>query len=293
MPEGPHPIVTTYGPGNDQPGVLASAYQPPAWPPPDPVTPGEAGAGGGSGTGGRGNRRLVLIGGAIAGAVLIAAVALIGVSAMSGDSPAKKPVAGSTPPAPSQTAAAPSTAPPTGGRPAPKGPSIDNERTDPKVLSLTEVFPSAKLTLGGRSYEQDRTSVNHRCALAARGGMATALQQGHCSNVVRATYVDSGKKIAVTTGIAVLPTRAAAVAASKAGDPSRYEWFRGLQGKVATKIDQAGGWAASTVRGRYIIYAYAGYNDGTKPKSGDTVLKAVARQFVGYAVRPITKRAAR
>jgi hypothetical protein len=123
--------------------------------------------------------------------------------------------------------------------------------------------------------------------------MATALQQGHCSNVVRATYVDSGKKIAVTTGIAVLPTRAAAVAASKAGDPSRYEWFRGLQGKVATKIDQAGGWAASTVRGRYIIYAYAGYNDGTKPKSGDTVLKAVARQFVGYAVRPITKRAAR
>jgi hypothetical protein len=180
---------------------------------------------------------------------------------------------------------------PAAGQPGPKAPSIDSEKTDPKALALTEVFPSAKLALGGRNYVQDRTSVNHRCALAARGSMAKALQQGHCSSVVRATYVDSSKKYAVTTGVAVLPTRVTAVTASRAGDPSRYEWFRGLQGKVATKIDQAGGWAASTVRGRYIVYAYAQYADGTKPQPDDAALKTLSRQFIGYAVRPINKRA--
>jgi hypothetical protein len=121
--------------------------------------------------------------------------------------------------------------------------------------------------------------------------MAKALQQNGCSSVVRATYVDSTKKYAVTTGIAVLPTRAAALAASQAGDPSRYEWFRGLRGKQATKIDQAGGYAASTVRGRYIVYAYAQYADGTKPQANDATLKALSHQFVGYALRPIIKRA--
>jgi hypothetical protein len=293
---GPHPVVTAFGTGHDTsgppPGVLASAYQPPAWPPADPDAPGGAGGAGGIGGGADsgGRRRLLLIGGGVAGAVLIVAIAFLAIGAMSGSPAKKKTVAQSVPSTPPQSSTAP------GGAPArtpagPKGPSIDNEKTDPQALSLIEVFPSAKLALGGRDYAQDRTSVNHRCALAARGAMAKALQQGHCSSVVRATYVDSTKKYAVTTGIAVLPTRVAAVTASKAGDPSRYEWFRGLQGKVATKIDQAGGWAASTVRGRYIVYAYAQYADGTKPQPDDATLKALSREFIGYAVRPINKRA--
>jgi hypothetical protein len=134
------------------------------------------------------------------------------------------------------------------------------------------------------------TSVNHRCELTARSTMAAALEHAHCRGVIRATFVQ-GTRYAITTGVAIMPDRGAAMTASRAGDPSRYEWFRGMSGRVATGIDQAGGYAASTVRGRYIIYAYAQYADGTRPRVTDPTLNALANQFVAYTVRPIDQRA--
>ncbi|HXA58822.1 MAG TPA: hypothetical protein VNW94_06635, partial [Streptosporangiaceae bacterium] len=263
------------GPG---PGVLTSAYQ--------PIPGAEPPAGGAAG----GDRRRLLIGGGVA-VVLAGALVVGGITLMSGSSAAKNHNSAQAPavthapvsPAPSHTPAIPAS-------PVPTGPSINDARTDPKPLGLSEVFPSATMSLGGRDFKQDKTAVNHQCSLTARGGMATALRDGHCTNVVRATYIDSAKKVAVTVGVAVMPTKAAAQTAAKAGDPSKYEWFRGMQGKLATKIDQVGGFAASTVLGRYIIYAYAVYEDGTKPQPNDTVLKAVDRAFIDYAQRPIAKR---
>jgi hypothetical protein len=170
-------------------------------------------------------------------------------------------------------------------------PSVDSELTDRRPLSLGEVFPATRIMLGGRPYRQDKTSVNHRCGLAAHGAMAAALQRGRCRAVVRATFVD-GRRYAVTTGVAVMPDRAAALAASRAGDPSRYEWFRGMRGKLAKDMDQAGGYASSTVRGRYIVYSYAQYTDGTPPRPADPALRNLTRRFIEYALRPIDRRAA-
>jgi hypothetical protein len=230
--------------------------------------------------------RILLITGGVAGAVLIGSLAFAGMQAMRGSSGTDA----------SSTAPETSTQP--GGQsasqaPSPSlgelAPSIDSEQTDPRPLSLSEVFPATKIMLGGRPYKQDKTSVNRQCALAARGPMAAALQSGGCRGVVRATFVD-GKKYAVTTGVAIMPTRSAAVAASKAGDPSRYEWFRGMRGKVAKDMDKAGGYASSTVRGRYIIYSYAQYADGAPPQATDPALKNLTRQFIAYAVRPIDVR---
>jgi hypothetical protein len=233
-------------------------------------------------TGGRpGGRRPLLIGGGVAAAALVAALAFAGVKAMSGSSDES----------PAQPTASAQSRPPARAGKTPPTTSIDSEKTDRRPLSLSEVFPNTKIMISGRPYKQDKTSVNHQCGLAARGAMATALDRGRCRSVVRATYVDGKKKYAVTTGVAVMPTRAAALTVSKAGDPSGYEWFRGMRGKVATKIDQAGGYASSTVRGRYIVYSYAQYADGTRPQPTDPVLKNLTRQFIAYAVRPIDRRA--
>jgi hypothetical protein len=117
------------------------------------------------------------------------------------------------------------------------------------------------------------------------------LSKGRCSSVVRVTFLDRGRSLAVTSGVAVLPTKTAALAADEAGDPSKYEWFRGMPGKRTPDIDRAGGYAASTVRGRYIVYAYATYANGKPLQPDDTTLRAVAEQFVGYALRPIDARA--
>jgi hypothetical protein len=260
------------------PTMAAAAAPAPAQPAPAQPAPGQPGPGLG------GRRRLVLM---VSGGVVAVVIAIVGITTLTGSSDSK----------PTSSAARPSgraAAPPPSPAPArPRGnsaPSIDNEKTDRAPLRLTDVFPVRPLALGGRVYRQDKTSVNHDCTLVARGAMAEALVRGHCRGVVRATYVDAKKRLAVTAGVVAMPTRALALAARRAGDPSRYEWFRGMPGTVARNIDAAGGYAASTVRGRYIIYSYTTYLDGHDAGTGDTLLAAVGRQFVSYAVRPIERR---
>ncbi|GAA4289175.1 hypothetical protein BJY14_005175 [Actinomadura luteofluorescens] len=120
--------------------------------------------------------------------------------------------------------------------------------------------------------------------------MLAALRKQQCRKIVRATYIDPESKLAVTSGIAVLPTKAAAIAVSKAGDPARYEWFRGMAGKRSPDIDRAGGYAAATVRGRYVAYAYVQWANGKKAKPGDPTIKKAAQLFLDYDLRPIIAR---
>ncbi|KAB2351804.1 hypothetical protein [Actinomadura rudentiformis] len=229
----------------------------------------------------RGNRKALLIVGAVAGALLATAATFAVIGGTSDDS---KTAAS---PSPSRAAVKPSPVVP----PAPPPVDISSEKTDPQPLALAEAYPSGAVDLGGRAYVRDRSSVNHRCSLAARGVMADALTREGCRSVVRVTYLDRGKALAVTTGIAAMPDKDAALKASKAGSPSRYEWFRGMAGRRSQSIDQAGGFAVSTVRGRYIIYAYAQYADGKRAQPDDQTLKTAAQQFVDYSVRPIDARA--
>jgi len=260
-----------------------------------PAAPADQGAPAAPAPGGkkRGNRKALLAAGGVAGALVIAAGAYVLVGSGSGDDGRKAAPAGRTPTSAQQPPAPAPT--PTGATtvPAPSLPaqaSINNVKTDPKPLALVEAFPSKNVTLGGRSYVRDKASVNHNCALTARGAMAQALQRGGCTSVVRVTFLDKQRSVAVTSGIAVLPNHQAALRASRAGDPSKYEWFRGMAGSRTKDIDRAGGYAASTVRGRYIIYSYAQYANGRRPQPGD-VLQNVARQFIDYGVRPIDARA--
>lgn len=117
---------------------------------------------------------------------------------------------------------------------------IDNEKTDPGDLAFHDVFPAETLRLGGRTFTRDRWSLNRDVAYAARGSMLATLKRERCRKIVRATYIDPRSKLAVTSGIAVMPTKAAALTVSKAGDPAKYEWFRGMAGKRSPDIDRAG-----------------------------------------------------
>ncbi|TDD94514.1 hypothetical protein E1298_06970 [Actinomadura rubrisoli] len=225
-------------------------------------------------------RRLLLIGGGAA-AVLAAVAALfaIGGTGSGDDGGARKAAA-----TPSGSA---TPAPPTA---APKPVDITDEKTDPKDLAFNEVFPSPTIELGGRTFARDRWSINRELTYAANGAMLQALKREGCRKVVRATYLDRRKTLAVTSGIAVMPTKAAAMKVSKAGDPVKYQWFRGMSGKHAPDIDRAGGYAAVTVRGRYVVYAYVQGADGKPVKPGDPTVKQVAQQFLDYAVRPLDAR---
>ncbi|MFC4910744.1 hypothetical protein [Actinomadura gamaensis] len=227
-------------------------------------------------------RKRLLIGGSVAAAVIaVCGIAVAGIVSGGDDGgKAKKHRSAHAPGAPASPSA-----------PVHHPVDINTEKTDPKPLALTEVFPSPTIQLGGRTFQRDRSSVNHQCGLTSRGSMAAALAREGCRSVVRVTFVSGDKKFAVTSGVAVLPNHDAALKVSRSGDPGRYEWFRGLTGPHSPDIDATGGYAAATVRGRYVAYAYATYTDGTRITPQDTQIKTLAQQFLDYGTQALDARA--
>lgn len=298
-PGGPMP-----GPGNpDQPwgpNGQAGGYSIPGPPPYGQAPPGYTappgygypGGGGappynGTPGGGPRRRRLLVAGGALAALVVVGAGSFFGVRALTGGTQHQSPPAASTgvpSPGPSSTPASPP--PPDGG--------IDNVSTDGRAMTVAEAFPSATVTVGGTEFTRVRADVMQRCAKAAKGAFDKVLRQAGCDRVVAATFVDTHKKYAVTSGIAALPSKEAATKANRAADSGHGSWFTALAGKKnsgAAKIDKAGGFAASLVWGRYIIYTYATYSDGHTPKAKDTKLSDLSRDFRRAATKAIARRA--
>jgi hypothetical protein len=248
------------------------------------------GRGGSSGA----HRALLVVGGLLA-ALLLGGGGALAVTQLSGGSSDEPTVPRSqAPPVVTQVVPTPTPSPSkTRPKHKPKRVPVDirDEKKDPKPLTVVEVFPASKLTLAGHKFIRAKTVINDLCSLTANGPFAQELTREHCRRVVRATFVSDDKKLAVTAGIAVMPTDAAARATLKVQDPAHYKWFRGMKATGAPKIDQAGGFAASTLRGRYISYAYATYADGHKPADDDKTLKAVGNAFRDSAARPIERRA--
>jgi hypothetical protein len=298
--------VTRPGPsgsGQAGPALTPDAILPPGTPPETPSDPSpdpDATSTGqiprlGPGTpplgGSRTARRALLAGVGVLGVFLLGGTGVLAYTTLSGGSGADRRAAPSSPPAATRPATA--SAKPK-AKPKPPAPvDIRDEKKDPKPLVTSEVFPHRTMVLAGHTFVRAKAVINDHCDLTAGGPFADELTRQHCRRVVRATFVSTDKKLAVTTGIAVMPTDAAASAALKTQDPAHHEWFLGMPARGAPKIDKAGGYATSTMRGRYIGYAYATYADGHKPKPGDKVLKAVGNAFREAAIRPIEQRAQR
>ena len=111
--------------------------------------------------------------------------------------------------------------------------------------------------------------------------------------MLRATYVDSKQKYAVTTGIAVLPTRESAIEADKAKNLNSNLWFRSLPGNAgsgAERVHIAGGYAAGMVWGRYIVFSYATFSDGHTPTAKEKSLGKVSGAFRDQTAKVVERR---
>ncbi|MFD2355917.1 hypothetical protein ACFSTC_51565 [Nonomuraea ferruginea] len=165
--------------------------------------------------------------------------------------------------------ASPTSAPSVTPSAEPSGTSmLNSEITDPKTLSLKEAFPDKKVDAAGAAFTRVKSTVADDCEDAASGPFAEALKEQQCSRVLRATYVDRKRRYAVTTGIAVLPSKDAALEVDQAKNLSRNLWFRGLadpEGSGGDRVHIAGGYAAGLVWGRYIVFSYATHADGHTP----------------------------
>jgi hypothetical protein len=170
---------------------------------------------------------------------------------------------------------------------------LDSETTDPRKLTLAEAFPKPKVTLDGRTYRRVKTTITDSCKQAATGAFAQALEQQQCRSVLRATYIDGKRDYAVTAGIAVLPTKQAALAVDQAKNLDANVWFRGLNGSQASGADRvtiSGGYAAGMIWGRYIVFSYATYADGHTPIATDKNLGPISGAFRDHMAQVIEKR---
>ena len=80
--------------------------------------------------------------------------------------------------------------------------------------------------------------------------------------------MDNAKRYAVTTGVAQLPSPAAASQAGRSIDFRRDVWFTGLDGPAhsgAAAVSKSVGLGYDVVYGRYIIYSLATYSSGRDP----------------------------
>lgn len=171
---------------------------------------------------------------------------------------------------------------------------LDSETTDPRKMTLAEAFPDTKITLAGRTYRRVKVDATDKCEQAATGVFANALELHQCRRVLRATYVDSKRVYAVTAGIAVMPSKDAALAVDQIKDLGNNVWFRGLNGSAASKADRvaiSGGYAAGMVWGRYLVFSYATYTDGHTPDAKDKTLGPISGAFRDHTAKVIEKRA--
>ncbi|KAA9381809.1 hypothetical protein F5972_03050 [Microbispora cellulosiformans] len=258
---GPPPAA----PGSNLPATLGSATPPPQ--------------------GGKVKRILMAAGAVVVvGAIGTAAYFAYAGEPESGPQPRTSPVgAAPSPAAPQPSAAVASTI-------------LDTEQTDPRTLKPGEAFPDEKVTLDGRTYRRVKVDVTDDCGKAAAGAFATALTDQQCRRVLRATYVDGKRDYAVTAGIAVLPSKVAALAVDREKNLGANVWFRGLNGTQASGADKvtiSGGYAAGMVWGRYIVFSYATYADGHTPDAKDTGLGQISGAFRDHMTKVIQKRATR
>lgn len=170
---------------------------------------------------------------------------------------------------------------------------LDSEQSDPRKLTLKEAFPRQRVVINGRTYLRVKADITAKCDKVAAGVFAAALKKQKCSRVLRATYVDARKKYAITTGIAVFPTKEAAVAADQKKNLAKTIWFRGLAGPAssgANKADISGGYAAGLVWGRYIVFSFATYSDGHTPTKQEKDLAPVSGALRDQTATVLEKR---
>ena len=167
----------------------------------------------------------------------------------------------------------------------PPHPILNSEITDPRKMSLSEAFPKKKIEADGAAFTKVKTDMTASCEKAASGPFADALREQKCSRIVRATYVDTKRRYAVTTGIAVLPTKEAAMRADKAKNLGRNVWFRGLPSRRARA---ANAWRSRAVTPRG--WSGAATSSSATPRTPTATRPAPRRRHSARSAAPSATR---
>ncbi|MCO6004587.1 hypothetical protein NE236_06305 [Actinoallomurus purpureus] len=234
---------------------------------------------------GGGKKPLIIGAAAAAGIVVIGGGAALALSGGGGDDK-PKPTA-----ATSKAAVLPPKSPTANPTPTPtetgKGERLAGRATDPKPLTLNEVFKNKKFKAGGRTYLITTWRSDSKCANGVHGTtFRKALGRAGCTQVLRATF--SNGKFVGTIGVLNLKTDSVARAAQQASRP-KDAYVLPLPGAGTTsKIGKGLSLTTADPEGHYLIMSWVQYPNGKKIAQSDYsgVTAFVQNATIGSNLRP-------
>ena len=159
---------------------------------------------------------------------------------------------------------------------------IESRSKDPQPLAIAVLYPP-QFSLNRQSYVRTAASVTKTCTLAVFGAdLQAALQSGHCSQVVRASYLSGDGTMMGTIGVVNLISSNAAQKAGQATGPK--EIIAPLTGKKGPtkKLGTGTGVVQAEIKGHYLILMWAEFTNLKSP-SGQAQQQAL-EQFAANLV---------
>jgi len=145
---------------------------------------------------------------------------------------------------------------------------IGTRAEDPVPLTLGELYPP-RFTFSGSSFLRAAASVTKDCITAVYGlQLQAALQSGHCTQVLRASYISGDGTMMGTIGVVNLSTASMAQTAGQATGPDEIIAPLSSQKGPTSKLGTGTGVVQAETKGHYLILIWAEFTNLKSPSTG-------------------------
>jgi len=172
-------------------------------------------------------------------------------------------------PAPAHPAAADHPAAAPSSSPSPTlGPwkHIENRRQDPAPLTVSQLFP-AKFARADAAGTLAASKSGTRCSHEVLGTkLAAAIRKAKCTQVLRASYLSTDRKIMATVGVLNLDNVAGAVKAGKAAGATQFIKQLPSRHGPTRNLAKGTGIEVAEVKGHYLILIWTEFANLHSPK---------------------------
>jgi hypothetical protein len=144
---------------------------------------------------------------------------------------------------------------------------IGSRAQDPVPLTLEQLFPP-QFELDGSSYTRTAADVSKDCTQAVFGAnLQAALQAGHCTQVLRASYISGNGKMMGTVGVANLIGSNTAQKAGQTTGPQQIIAPLAAQKGPTSKLGKGTGVVQAEIKGHYLILMWAEFTSLKSPST--------------------------
>ena len=160
---------------------------------------------------------------------------------------------------------------------------IGDRSQDPAPLTLAQLYPP-QFVLNGSSYQRVAAAVTKNCPLAVFGAnLQAALQDGKCTEILRASYLLGNGTMMGTVGVANLDTSSAAQKAGQATDPQNIIAPLAGQKGPTSKLGSGTGVVQAEIKGHYMILMWVEFTSLKAPSTS-----AQRQQLETFAANLVT-----